>query len=193
LDIPLGSEGIDERASLALKGAQKDFLTIHTRLQPLRDRAEALNSFANDLANLQAAFRGVRDGEFGLRLSLFASIVFPLTLVASVFSMGDDYRPGEPQFWKLSAIGPPLCAALALGLVYGQRLWRVFYDLGEYLAIWLKYYGFIKLKDEKATHKQKMEKTTKEEKESKKAQRTKRDEEQDAGVNQDRGQHRVRK
>jgi Mg2+ and Co2+ transporter CorA len=138
LGIQLGSEGVDEKASRALRGAQRDFLTIHTRMQPLRDRAEALNSVSNDLANLRAAFRGVADGEFSLRLSLFASVVFPLTLLAGIFSMGDDFRPGKPQFYKLWAIGVPFCVTVALCLVYGKRPWTIFIDIGLYTKAWLK-------------------------------------------------------
>ena len=197
LGVQLGSEGINDSASLALKGAQKDFLTIHTRMQPLRDRAEALNSVSNDLANLRAAFRGIHDSEFGLRLSLFASIIFPLTLVAGIFSMGDDYQPGKPQFWKLWAIGPPFCVVLALGLIYGKQPWRIFCNLGEYLVTWLKDHGFIESKDEKSAYEQKKEKkerkkmekkTKKEEKEAKKAEGKKRDEEQGGGDNRNRDQ-----
>lgn len=136
LGVQLGNEGVDETLGPAIKGAQKDFLTIHTRMAPLRDRAEALNSVANDLANLRAAFRGVHDGEFSLRLSLFASIVFPLTLVASIFSMGDDYLPGEEEFWKLWAIGMPICVGVALGLVYGKRPWQVWRDGKEVWRGW---------------------------------------------------------
>jgi hypothetical protein len=138
LGVQLGNECVDENASLAIRDAQKDFLTLHTRMQPIRDRAEALNSVSNDLANLRAAFRGVHDGEFGLRLSLFASIVFPLTLVAGIFSMGDSYLPGSEEFWKLWAIGPPFCVCVALALVYGKRPWRLFVDVGEYGALWMK-------------------------------------------------------
>ena len=147
--IQLGEEGVDDKASIALKGAQKDFLTIHYRMQPLRDRAEALNSVASDLSNLRAAFRGVHDGEFSVRLSLFASIVFPLTLVASIFSMSDGYLPGTSDFWKLWAIGLPLCLALAMGLVYGRRPWRVFIDGWEYGKFWGKKYGFFLNEQEK--------------------------------------------
>jgi hypothetical protein len=146
LGVQIGSESVNENLSLALRGAQKDFITILTRMQPLRDRAEALNSVANDLANLRAAFRGVADGEFSLRLSLFASVVFPLTLLAGIFSMGDDYRPGKPQFWKLWAIGVPFCATIALGLVYGRRPWGVFIDLWVQTRDWLR---LVKSKDEK--------------------------------------------
>jgi Mg2+ and Co2+ transporter CorA len=143
LGVQLGCEGVDENASLAIRDAQKDFLTLHTRMQPMRDRAEALNSVSNDLANLRAAFRGVHDGEFGLRLSLFASIVFPLTLVATIFSMGDSYLPGAAEFWKLWAIGPPFCVCVALALVYGKRPWRFFVDVGEYATLWVKGRGAI--------------------------------------------------
>lgn len=140
LGIQLGSESVDNSLSIALQGAQKDFLTIHIRMQPMRDRAEALHSVSNDLANLRAAFRGVHDGEFGLRLSLFASVVFPLTLVATIFSMGDNYLPGEKEFWKLWAIGPPFCIGVALVLVYGKRPWRIVNDLWEYAELWGKRY-----------------------------------------------------
>ena len=150
LGVQLGSECVNEKMSLALRDAQKDFLTIHTRMIPLRDRAEALNSVSNDLANLRAAFRGVRDSEFSLRLSLFASVVFPLTLAAGIFSMGDDFRPGKPQFWRVWAIGPPLCIALALGLIYGRRPWKVFFDLAEFSVFWLRSHGLIEPEDTKA-------------------------------------------
>ncbi|KAI4650657.1 hypothetical protein J4E93_003014 [Alternaria ventricosa] len=159
LGVQLGCESVDANASLAIRDAQKDFLTIHTRMQPLRDRAEALNSVSNDLANLRAAFRGVSDGEFGLRLSLFASIVFPLTLLAGIFSMGDDFRPGRPKFWHLWAIGIPVCVVVALGLVYGRRPWAVATDLWEYARSWLEHYGLMKPKEENAAEKRKIEGT----------------------------------
>ena len=168
LGVQLGCEGVDANASLAIRDAQKDFLTIHTRMQPLRDRAEALNSVSNDLANLRAAFRGVSDGEFGLRLSLFASIVFPLTLLAGIFSMGDDFRPGRPKFWHLWAIGIPVCVVVALGLVYGRRPWAVATDLWEYVRSWFEHYGLMKPKEKNAAQKQKIEGTQMKEKRTRK-------------------------
>ncbi|KAI4618922.1 hypothetical protein J4E83_005873 [Alternaria metachromatica] len=169
LGVQLGCESVDANASLAIRDAQKDFLTIHTRMQPLRDRAEALNSVSNDLANLRAAFRGVSDGEFGLRLSLFASVVFPLTLLAGIFSMGDDFRPGKPKFWHLWAIGIPVCIVVALGLVYGRRPWAVATDLWEYARSWLEHCKVIKPKDKKAAQKRKSEGTQKQEMEGHKS------------------------
>jgi hypothetical protein len=135
LGIQLGCEEVDTKLSLALQGAQKDLLTIHTRMQPLRERSEALTTIANDLANLRAAFRGVHDGEFGLRLSLFASVIFPLTLIASILSMSDDYLPGAKSFWKFWAISLPFVAAFAFVLVYGNRPNRILRDVREYAGL----------------------------------------------------------
>lgn len=129
LGIQLGAESIDENASLALRGAQKDFLTISSRLEPLRQRVEGLSAMANDLASLRAAFKGIQDSDFGMRLSLFAAIIFPLTLVASIMSMGDDFLPGKSKFWIfwVSSL-PPVLLFVSL-LVYGRRPDRIFRDL----------------------------------------------------------------
>lgn len=131
LGIQRGCENVDERLSLALRGAQKDFLTISSRLQPLRGRVEALAAIANDLANLRAAFKGIHDGELGLRLSLFASIVFPLTLVASILSMGDDFLPGKDKFWIFWVSSIPFVAGFAVLLIYGRRPDRIVRDLKD--------------------------------------------------------------
>jgi hypothetical protein len=133
LGIQLGCGQVDPSFPLALRGAQKDFLTIHARMQPLRERAEALTAIANDLANLRAAFRGVHDSEFGLRLGLFAWIVFPLTLVAGIFSMNEHYLPGA-KFVEILGCQPSVrgciysCTGLRVATVprscsRRQRVW----------------------------------------------------------------------
>jgi len=164
LGVQLGNEGVNESASRALKDAQKDFLTIYTRMQPLLGRAENLDSVAMNLSNLRAAFKGIQDNEFGGRLSVFASAVFPLTLVASVFSMGDDYLPGKDNFWKLWAVGLPFCFAIGLALIYGARPWRAYIDLVTLFEQWrdniamaLKHYGLIGTAEEKMEYAQRKE------------------------------------
>ncbi|KAK0732156.1 hypothetical protein B0H67DRAFT_525736 [Lasiosphaeris hirsuta] len=124
LGVQLGCEQVDKNVSLALRGAQMDFLTIHTRMQPLRQRVEHMTAIANDLANLRASFKGIYDGEFSLRLAIFASIVFPLILVASILSMGEDFLPGKSKFWIFWVSSVPFVVAFAVGLVYGGRLDR---------------------------------------------------------------------
>jgi len=132
LGIQLGCEQIDKTLPLALQGAQQDFLTISTRLQPLRQRVDALSAMANDLANLKAAFKGIQDSDFGTRLGLFASVIFPLTLVASILSMGDDFLPGKNKFWVFWASSLPPALVFALVLTYGWRPDKIVKDLKSF-------------------------------------------------------------
>jgi hypothetical protein len=128
LGIQLGYEKVNNSLPLALRGAQMDFLTINSRMYPLRKRVDALTTIANDLSNLRAAFKGAQDGELSIRLSLLASIVFPLTLVASMLSMGDDFTPGKNRFWIFWAGSVPSVVIFAIGLVYGTRPYRIVLD-----------------------------------------------------------------
>lgn len=107
-------QDIDDNLPSALQDAQEDFLTIASRLGPLRERVDALTSIANEVASLRAAFKSIQDGEQSLWLSLFAAIIFPLTLVASMLSMSDNYLPGHENFWVFWAASIPL--ALVIGL-----------------------------------------------------------------------------
>lgn len=118
LGVVLGCEAVDADLPLALKDAQKDFITIRTSLQPLCERAEALTGIIDDLSNMRAGFKSISNTEYGLRLLLFVSaVIFPMTLVASIFSMGDDYRPGGRWFWKFWAVSMPFVAAFVIVLV----------------------------------------------------------------------------
>jgi len=89
----------------------------------------------NDVANLRASLKGIQDGEFGLRLSVFATVVFLLTLVASIFSMGDNYLAGKSRFWVFWACSVPLVAVFAMLLIYGKRPWRAVEDLQRMFKI----------------------------------------------------------
>jgi Mg2+ and Co2+ transporter CorA len=69
---------------------------------------DSLTVIVTDLINLYVAFKGIYDSEFNLRLGLFTSLVFPLTLVASIFGIGDDFLPGQDNFWIYWATSVPL-------------------------------------------------------------------------------------
>ena len=129
LGVQLGCEQISPHLPIALQGAQKDFLTINTRLAPLRQRTENLTAIANDLANLRAAFKGIHDGEFSLRLGILASVVFPLTLFAAIFSMGENFLPGKRDFWVFWVSSVPFVGIFAIGLIYGRRPDRILGDV----------------------------------------------------------------
>lgn len=134
LGVQLGNEGISPTLPDALRDAQKDFLTIHARMGSLRERIASLAAMATDLASLQAAFKGTHDGEFSLRLGVFASAVFPVTLIASMLSMGDDFLPGREKFWVFWACSIPLFIVSTLMLRFGTGV----HYLIKMVTKWLK-------------------------------------------------------
>ncbi|EXJ94103.1 hypothetical protein A1O1_02496 [Capronia coronata CBS 617.96] len=110
----------------ALSDAQKDFKTLASRLRPLLSRADNLSTVANDIASLRAAFQAIEDSATGLSLSILATVIFPFTLVASMFSMADNFLPGKRSFWVFFAVSIPLTIVISLVLVVARRWgsWR---------------------------------------------------------------------
>ncbi|KAK5211888.1 hypothetical protein LTR41_002129 [Exophiala xenobiotica] len=119
---------IDDAQKLprALSDAQRDFKVLASRLRPLRERANNLSTVAKDIASLRAAFQAIEDGANGLSLSILAMVIFPFTLVASMFSMADNFKPGNSQFWLFFAVSIPLSAVIILFLMLNQNweYWR---------------------------------------------------------------------
>ncbi|EXJ84695.1 hypothetical protein A1O3_05365 [Capronia epimyces CBS 606.96] len=110
----------------ALCDAHKDFKALASRLRPLLTRADKLSTVANDIASLRAAFQAIEDSATGLSLSILATIIFPFTLVASMFSMADGFLPGHDKFWVFFAVSIPLTMVISLVLVVARQWdsWR---------------------------------------------------------------------
>lgn len=57
--MQLGDEAVDNTLLRALADAQKDFLTISSRLRPFRERVDDLTTIANEIASLHAAYKSI--------------------------------------------------------------------------------------------------------------------------------------
>jgi hypothetical protein len=122
LGIVLGAEKVNPLEQDAIRCAQMDFLNLYNRLKPFVARAIVLDKTANDLANFYTNFIGIQYSQVGLKLSIFASVVFPATLVSSIFSMGTDYLPGQPLFWVFWAVTIPVVFLVAGGMLFSQYI-----------------------------------------------------------------------
>lgn len=124
LGVGLGWSNERPTASLpqAIQDAQLNFIHLSNRLRPHVARVVALRGVANELASLRATFKSLQDSERGLALSVFASIVFPATLIASIMSMGGDFIPGGSKFWVFWVVTVP-CVSLVVLSMFGRRLW----------------------------------------------------------------------
>jgi CorA-like Mg2+ transporter protein len=123
-DIQSGNTPVLPRA---LSDAHKDFKVLAARLKPLRDRADNLSTVANDIASLRAAFQAIEDSATGLSLSILATFIFPFTLVASMFSIADDFLPGSKHFWVFFAVSIPLSMVIFFYLFLARK-WEVWRD-----------------------------------------------------------------
>ena len=121
LGLVLGVQNVSPYAPRAIQDAQKDFLVVHARLGPFRERVAKLSGVANELVNLHTAFKNIKDSELGLRLSILGTIVFPMTLVASILSMGKDSLATSSQFWVYWAASVPLVLISACALAFGWQ------------------------------------------------------------------------
>lgn len=126
LGINLDQPADPKSLSLTLRDVQKDFLTIAPRLRSYRERVDNLSGIPDQLSSVHAAFKGIDDGALGLRLSIFAAIVFPITLVAAVLSMGDEFLPGKSKFWIFFAVSIPLSLLFGGFLRYGEPVINLF-------------------------------------------------------------------
>lgn len=117
MGMHLGDPTVNKHLPLALKDAQNDFLAIHSRLKSLRARVDDLSTIVNEVSALRAAFKSIEDGANAFKLNLFLAIFFPLTLVATMLSMGGDYLPGEKNFWVFWASSVPLATIIGAVLM----------------------------------------------------------------------------
>ncbi|KAJ5676061.1 hypothetical protein N7462_008958 [Penicillium macrosclerotiorum] len=106
----------------SLRIAARDFQAILYELDRRETRVDNLVGIVTDSINLSSALRSLHDARFGLQLSIAAAVFFPVTLVAAIFSMGDEYSPGAKKFWMPWAVAVPLVAILVLMIWHANHL-----------------------------------------------------------------------
>jgi hypothetical protein len=113
---------------ISILEAEIDFVAAAARLKLYKERADSLTGIVMDLVSLRGSIKSIDDGAFGLRLSVLGAVVFPVTLVAAIFSMGGRFSPGEEDFWLLFVVAIPLVFIMVVFLVAGNKIWAFFSD-----------------------------------------------------------------
>lgn len=120
LDID-GTGGEPKDGNLDL---EKDFLDIATRLEFYKSCSENLVDIAATIASLRQAKEGLVTSYFINLLTMLGVVIFPLTFLCSIFSMGGNFQAGQSHFWVYWAIAIPLAAVL-LFLVWIGKRWYI--------------------------------------------------------------------
>jgi hypothetical protein len=89
------------------KDCQRDFQYIYFRLKILKQRADTLMQSMTGLASIAGNRQNLEEAKRVKRLNLLALLFIPLAYTASLFSMQDNFMPGNAKFWIywVSALG----------------------------------------------------------------------------------------
>jgi Mg2+ and Co2+ transporter CorA len=112
--------------SLSLEAAKKDLYAAFLRLQLYKSRTDSLTGTVTDYVSLRGDLRSLSVERFGMRLTVLGAIFFPVTLVAAIFSMGENFKPGARQFWIPWVVAIPLVLLMGAYLLVPDWLKRKF-------------------------------------------------------------------
>ena len=101
----------------------QDFAHIEDQLLSLRQKAEILLDSFTGLAGMVGNRQSLNETRSVGLLTLLGMAFVPLSLVASLFSMSDEYRPGAGDFRLYFAVSIPL-VALLFAMVFLSIYWR---------------------------------------------------------------------
>ncbi|KAL8364820.1 hypothetical protein RB595_003884 [Gaeumannomyces hyphopodioides] len=93
----------------------QDIGQIKAQLQGYNKSLEQMIPVATSMVQLMDARQSLLHASNTTRLTYIALVFVPLSWVAGIFSMTDEYQPGKEKFWVYFAVGLPLVLVTLLG------------------------------------------------------------------------------
>ncbi|OAG37291.1 hypothetical protein AYO21_08476 [Fonsecaea monophora] len=85
---------------------------LSTKIEVYGQSMERMVSVVTSMFQLIDSRRSIAEAINVRRLTIVALVFVPLSWVASLFSMTDDFAPGQSRFWLYFAVAVPLCVAI---------------------------------------------------------------------------------
>jgi hypothetical protein len=111
----------------------KDINYIHSQFGHYRHSLEQMIPVATSMVQLLDSRRSIVEAVNVRRLTYIALVFVPLSWVASLFSMSDNYSPGNEHFWVYFATALPL---LFLVLLISALRWQWVHIAGKLSVFW---------------------------------------------------------
>ncbi|KAI0402836.1 hypothetical protein F4802DRAFT_334828 [Xylaria palmicola] len=89
-----------------------DILHIEKQIEHYASTLESLNPIIMSLIQLANSNRSISEASDVRRLTYIAVVFIPLSFVAGLFSMGDDFLPGRGSFWVYWVASIPITLAV---------------------------------------------------------------------------------
>jgi Mg2+ and Co2+ transporter CorA len=107
------------------KDAQ-DWIYVHKKLSLWESRVRDLVDSAHCSITLIESTKSIEEARATRLLAILGTVFIPLSLVASILSMGGDFLPGNSQFWVYFVMSlPPLLLSLTIVFASPMVLKRV--------------------------------------------------------------------
>ena len=120
------------------KSVLEDIIYLQSQLNMHRETIQQTISITTTMVQLADSRASMAEAASTKQLTLIALIFVPLSWVASLFSMSNEYAPGGDQFWQYFAVSLPLvCLVLALSVFpwrhIGRNIGRLWQKLTKYV------------------------------------------------------------
>ena len=121
------------------KDTRSDYMSIATDLDEQIRLSETLISSFTGLASIVGTRRSLDEARSVRILSVLAMTFLPLSLTASIFSMSNEYGPGQPKFAQFFAVSLPLLVVvfICVALLNYEPFYRAAVD--RVLRAWKQY------------------------------------------------------
>ncbi|KAI1749611.1 hypothetical protein F4782DRAFT_549555 [Xylaria castorea] len=113
-----------------------DLAHIEMQIKQYANALESLNPIIMSLIQLANSRRSMSEASDVRRLTYIAVVFIPLSFVAALFSMGDNFLPGRESFWLYWATSIPITLAV-LAVMSLHLLKAYFLHLSGKLQGWL--------------------------------------------------------
>lgn len=92
-----------------------DFDLVFGQIEQYGQSLERMIPVVTSMVQLSGSQRSITESVNVRRLTYVALVFIPLSWVASIFSMADEYAPGHSKFWVYFVVSIPLCVVIVSG------------------------------------------------------------------------------
>ena len=108
--------------STGWKSPIPDFDFLEDQFRNLKEKAESLVAVFSGLAGIVASRQSLMEARGASALAFVGTIFVPMSLIASILSLPNQYQPGGPRFYQYWAISiPTVCLICATFTWYLSR------------------------------------------------------------------------
>ena len=101
-----------------------DFQFVDEHLRHMKEKAASLVAAFSGLAEIIANRRSLLEARAASALGFVGTVFVPMSLVASILSLPNDFRPTGPHFWQYWAVAIPLVLIIYVSAMWYLKMYK---------------------------------------------------------------------